>query len=406
MVHRLIGAAILTCLPFATALAEPAVPDEPRSMRFEWVREGPAEACSTGCRAWVTASGPITKESLKDFAFISEVKDLRGATLVLDSGGGSVLASLELGRKVRALGMTTTVGRVIKFDTPPGVEQSGRLSPRGECASMCVFVLLGGVKRTIPPEARILVHQIWPGAKRYDATAETYTAEEMVRVQRDVGRIASYTVEMGGDIALFELAMRIPPWERLRSLSPGELRRVGLQTAETVELRSSGATTATNRPGSAPAEPAPERGWTASNSGHGNELRRRHPLTREGEEIGRFQLSLACDGGGAYRLAYLEARALSAEAPSTRLQDVIVRLGGERKVLNVASSALEGAAGTQLASQATGLVKPNFVERLLSDPTSSILITTRMSDNTRTSIRVGGVGFTQAYPSFAARCRS
>ena len=99
---------------------------------------------------------------------------------------------------------------------------------------MCVFVLLGGVHRTVPPEARISVHQIWPGNKRSDASAENYTAEELVRIQRDVGRIARYTVEMGGDIELFELAMRIPPWERLRSLSQTELRKLRLQMLETV----------------------------------------------------------------------------------------------------------------------------------------------------------------------------
>jgi hypothetical protein len=401
--NRLVGAAAMViCLPFV-ALAEPAASDEPQSMRFEWVREGPADACADKCRVWVTAAGPITKASLKDFAFLGEVKDLRNATLVLDSGGGSVLASLELGRKVRALGMTTTVGHVVKIPTAPGEEQRGRLSPRGECASMCVFVLLGGVKRTIPPEARVLVHQIWPGSKRYDASAETYTAEELVRVQRDVGRIARYTIEMGGDIALFELAMRIPPWERLRTLSQSELRRTGLQTVETAEVRTSGMVTAPPSEKSMSAAGS-ERGWTAFDDGKQHELLRRHPLTIEGEEIGRFELSLSCAEDGAYRLAYLEARTLNAEEARARLQDVVVRLGGERAVLSIASSAVH-AGGEELASHAMGRVKASFVERLLKDPTEAILVTTRTTDNTRTSIRVGGSGFSKAYSQFAARCR-
>jgi hypothetical protein len=402
MLNRLVcAAAMVVCLPF-TALTEPST-DEPQSMRFEWVREGPADACADKCRTWVTATGPITKASLKDFAFLGEVKDLRNTMLVLDSGGGSVVASLELGRKVRALGMTTTVGHVVKLPTPSGEEQRGRLSPRGECASMCVFVLLGGVKRIIPPEARILVHQIWPGSKRYDASAETYTAEELVRVQRDVGRIASYTVEMGGDIALFELAMRIPPWERLRALSQAELRRMGLQTIETAEVRTSGVVSAP-LPGKRVLAAAGEHGWMAVEDGSRHELLRHHPLTIEGEEIGQFALSLTCAGKGAYRLGYLEARTLNAEEGDARLQTVIVRLGGERAVLSIGSSAPEQGDG-ELASHASGRVKASFVERLLKDPTEAIVVTTRASDNTRTSIRVGSAGLSKSYPRFAAACR-
>ena len=134
MVNRLFWAAVLVCLPF-TAWTEPATSDEPQSMRFEWVREA-ADRCVGECRRWVTATGPITKDSIKDFDLLSQVKELKGVTLVLDSGGGSVLTSLELGRRVRAVGMNATVGRVIKSPTAPGEEQRGRLSPRGECASM------------------------------------------------------------------------------------------------------------------------------------------------------------------------------------------------------------------------------------------------------------------------------
>ncbi|MCC7346810.1 MAG: hypothetical protein IT538_05365, partial [Variibacter sp.] len=200
MRYRLLLAAVLVCVP---PLAHPQaetqgyVP-EPSSMRFEWAKEGPAGACGEHCREWVAASGPITAETVRDFQLFAEARDLRGATMVVDSGGGSVLASLELGRQVRRLQMKTTVGRLSRLSEP---EDEGRfkLSPRGECASMCVFVLLGGVQRSVPAEARVLVHQIWPGAKRADASAESYTAEEMVRIQRDLGRIARYTVEMGGD---------------------------------------------------------------------------------------------------------------------------------------------------------------------------------------------------------------
>lgn len=403
MHYRLFLAALLMCVP---SLARPqaeaqATRSEPTSMRFEWVQEGPPDVCGSQCREWVAATGPITGDTARDFQFFSEVRDLRGATLVLDSGGGSVLASLELGRRVRQLGMKTTVGRTIKLSSSEA-EPRAKFSPRGECASMCVFVLLGGVHRVVPPEARIMVHQIWPGSKRYDASAETYTAEEMVRIQRDVGRIAKYTVEMGGDIELFELAMRIPPWERLRSLSQAELRRLRLQSIEVAsEAPTSGALSVERAP-KAVRTHAPELGWTLVRGKPHQALLRRHSLTIEGEELGQFELSLTCSKGN-FQLAYADTRFLSVEEPGERLKDVTLWLGNERVGLTVESS-VPRLEASELQSLASGVVTASFVEKLRNDPTSVIVVGTKTTDGIRTSIRVGGTGFAKAYKKFAADC--
>jgi hypothetical protein len=39
----------------------------------------------------------------------------------------------------------------------------GEINSRVDCQSMCTFVLLAGVKRTVPLDAQVLVHQIWLG---------------------------------------------------------------------------------------------------------------------------------------------------------------------------------------------------------------------------------------------------
>jgi hypothetical protein len=354
------------------------------------------------CRDWVFASGPITSDTARDFQMFSEARDLRGATLVLDSGGGSVLASLELGRKVRKLGMRTTVGRAVKTASTSEHEQRGKLSPRGECASMCVFVLLGGVHRSVPPEARILVHQIWPGSKRYDASAETYTAEEMVRIQRDVGRIAKYTVEMGGDIELFELAMRIPPWERLRSLSQGELRRLRLLSIEVAsEAPTSGAVTVERAPKVVRSH-APERGWTLVEGNPRATLLRRHAITIEGEEIGQFELALACgEGSDSFKVAYADQRSLT-DLKSARLKDVTLWMGNERVALKIDSSLPQAEA--ELESRASGVVTAAFLEKLRTDPSGTVVVGTRTTDNVRTSIRVGSAGFAKAFLRLSSNC--
>lgn len=406
MSYRLLAATLLACLP-AMTLAEPAPVNEPPSMRFEWVREGPADVCGSQCREWISATGPITADTARDFEFFTTVRDARGATIVFDSGGGSVLASLDLGRKIRDLRMTASVGRTIKLDTPASEEPRVKLSPRGECASMCVFVLLGGVQRTVPSEARILVHQIWPGGKRYDASAETYTAEEMVRIQRDVGRIARYTVEMGGDIELFELAMRIPPWEKLRTLTQAELRRMRLQTLDAVaQAPTSGAVVPAKPSVKQAAVRAPERGWTVVENARVHTMVRNHPLTIEGEPVGHFELSLACgDDSAGYKVAYRETRAVGdADDAAARLKDVTIWFAGERAILAVESSAPQGG-DAAVQTTAAGHVTSAFVEKLRSDPTATMTVGTKTVDDVRTSIRVGVTGFAQAFPKLAADCK-
>ena len=73
---------------------------------------------------------------------------------------------------------------------------------------------------------------IWLGDKRKRAQDESYTAEELARVQRDIGSIARYTVEMGGAIELLETALRIPPWKPLYALAADEVRSMGLTTLD------------------------------------------------------------------------------------------------------------------------------------------------------------------------------
>lgn len=53
----------------------------------------------------------------------------------------------------------------------------------------------------------------------------TYSADDMRIVERDIGRLAKYTFDMGGGGDLLSLALSVPPWEELHELSPGELRQ-------------------------------------------------------------------------------------------------------------------------------------------------------------------------------------
>ena len=109
---RYLAAALACAFVFVSTGEQPAArADKPPSMRFEWRIEGPAEQCAPHCRTWISATGVITEETARVFEAFARDNEVRGAKLVLDSEGGSVLSALALGRAIRKYDMTTTVGR-------------------------------------------------------------------------------------------------------------------------------------------------------------------------------------------------------------------------------------------------------------------------------------------------------
>ncbi len=327
MKRRLFGAVALGCLfvSFAIPVAE-GDPSRSAPMQFVLRQDGPG-ACAPKCKVWVSATGMIRAETAREFEAFAAKTNIRGAVIALNSEGGSVHGAIALGRVIRKFGMTTTVGRTI--DGAGGAEAASRnasLSPRADCESMCAFVLLAGQRRVVPSEARVRVHQIWLGDRRDDAAAATYSAEDLVLVQRDIGKLAQYTIEMGGTVELLEVSLRIPPWEPMRALTRDELRRMNLDNSDVADARPAhpeAATTAS--PSSFPVkriamtgqrERDKDRGWVMAERAGNSTLTRRHPLTVEGEELGSFEVSFACGTtANDLLLLYTETRRASDAPP-------------------------------------------------------------------------------------------
>jgi hypothetical protein len=231
VIRALFGGLVLACFCLPALAGGPAI-EQSRvsSMRFEWRSEGPPALCGKMCRTWISAVGPVTERTPGDFEAFAAARDVRGARLVLDSEGGSVVDTIALGHAIRALDITTSVGATVTSSA--GDWSTATISPAASCESMCAFILLAGTHRYVPPEARVLVHEIWLAKKRDRPENASYTAEELVLVQHDIGSLARYTIEMGGKIELLETALRVPPWEPLYRLSSDEITRMGLNTVD------------------------------------------------------------------------------------------------------------------------------------------------------------------------------
>jgi len=236
--------AIIVCLPGAAspggrAHAGASLEARKQPMHFAWHAPAgdtgsatDAVPCAASCRGFVSAVGVITGDTPAAFADFAASHNLGGATIVLDSSGGSVLDAIKLGRHWRDLGVTTTVGIVNLVRNGAGVR--AEIYPEAYCESMCVFLLLSGKTRHVQAGAHVRVHQIWMGDRAEDATAANYSAQDVMIIERDLGRLAKYTFEMGGSGELLGLALSIPPWEPLHELSVAELRLTNLVSTDAV----------------------------------------------------------------------------------------------------------------------------------------------------------------------------
>jgi hypothetical protein len=402
-------AAPLALLPGSLNASDRALP-----MRFEMRVQGPAEACGTDCRTFIVASGAITADTPRHFLLFTQNHDVTGATVVLNSDGGSVHGAIALGRELRKLKLATTVGSLV--DLPAGNDDQRRatLSPQADCESMCAFVLLGGVRRSVPAESRVMVHQIWLGDRREDPTAAGYSAEDLVLVQRDIGRLARYTADMGASADLLEVALRIPPWEPMHALTRDELRLTKL-TTEDVDAPVAAATVAAS-PVSVP-QPAPratngmqatpisEQRWSLVDRSGVATLARRHPLTVEGEEIGSFDLVVACSpGADTYDVNYIERRHRGEQTPlPAAIDSISLRVGSNSAMLKVVSSERRSEPD-ELFTYATARVPSTLIGAFAAMGSHSMVIKTH-SAQLVTGIRLGNTGASQNLPRLSTGCR-
>ncbi|MDO9411678.1 MAG: hypothetical protein Q7T81_03765 [Pseudolabrys sp.] len=405
----LVSALVVFLPAAANAANERALP-----MRFDLRLQGPVENCGTSCKTFISASGSITADSGREFARFLKGQNIKNATVVLDSDGGSVLGAIALGREIRKAAFDTTVGRTVdlKASTRDGNDIRALLSPRADCESMCAFVMLGGIQRSVPAEARVMVHQIWLGDRREDPTAATYSAEDLVLVQRDIGRLAMFTAEMGASMDLLDMSLRIPPWEPLHAMTRDEIRRTKLVTDDAADAPA--ATVAVSPPITAPqtapatsgvrAQPiSSQQRWSMVDRNGSASLARQHPLTVEGATIGRFDLLVTCGADNdSFELSYLERRSGSdSMALPVKLDSIKLRTNAGHAKLAIGASERQG--DDELVSYAAGTVPASLVREFADKGNHSMVIETT-SRGMVTIIRIGNTGARQSLPQLVAAC--
>ncbi len=191
---------------------------EDMSFRVVSVSSG---GCGANCPQVIAAQGEIGPETPDAFvAFVRE--NARGGNLhgivLLDSPGGKVVASMELGQAIRKLGMAVIVAR-------PAADQSRTMAlVSGRCYSACVYALMGGRRRVIPPQSSVGIHRMFNYSTSFDIAEGGLVRERNYDDGGMLQTLSRYAAMMGVSTELVKLAERTSP-DKLYVLTGADIAR-------------------------------------------------------------------------------------------------------------------------------------------------------------------------------------
>jgi hypothetical protein len=223
-----------------------------------FIAKGEPNACGPGCHEWIAADGRIDAETPARLSALLAQIGRRKLPIYFDSPGGSVPASIEIGRLMRAREMTAGVARTIPQGCDPlrlgepacerrkrsGAALAAELRTlNASCNSACVYALIGAKVREVASDAGLGVHRISitqttvrtssSGRVRTSTVAEPSDSLSMLEMN---DQLARYTVEMGISVALIEVATAVPN-DQLRFITRDEIVRFGIDARDFDESR-------------------------------------------------------------------------------------------------------------------------------------------------------------------------
>jgi hypothetical protein len=232
---------IIACVMFAfyslIASAHARVPLAPNSelLQFYLVQDPCGGGNASFCGPYLLAYGLIDPDAkgrldaalrdasikLKAQGFGSTNPPVR--TIAFHSPGGSLIAGMEIGARIRELGINTVIGQpgggagYWEFSRP-GINAVERvLFAKAECFSACAYAFMGGVSRTIDQGAAYGLHQ-FRGSPNEDMA------------QRAVVMLRRYLEQMGVNVQALDLASNTSA-NSMRILSVAEARRLRIDNS-------------------------------------------------------------------------------------------------------------------------------------------------------------------------------
>jgi hypothetical protein len=247
-VRAVIFSALMTLVATGFAAAQTAqrppiggIGQLPDAMIF-YVAHGAPGACGQGCSEWIAAEGTVQWDTHKRLIAILDRQAGRKLPVIIRSWGESNLnVAISLGRILRDRAIDTTVGstEVETCDGKPEAEcftlkrQGGPLDAKlnlldARCELACVFMLVGGVHRSLPVGTRMILS----GMSIHNRLAPNISEERREGLTARFGELFRiYLREMGVEPELLDIIDRNSESRRQTELPPSEWTRMRIVTA-------------------------------------------------------------------------------------------------------------------------------------------------------------------------------
>jgi hypothetical protein len=213
----------------------------PDAMIF-YVAHGAPGACGQGCSEWIAAEGTVQWDTHKRLIAILDRQAGRKLPVIIHSWGESNLnVATSLGRILRDRGIDTTVGstEVETCNEKPEAEcfalkrLGGPLDAKlnlldARCELACVFMLAGGVHRSLPAGTRMILS----GMSIHNRLAPNISEERREGLTVRFGELFRiYLREMGVEPELLDIIDRNSESRSQTELPPSEWTRLRIVTA-------------------------------------------------------------------------------------------------------------------------------------------------------------------------------
>jgi len=168
---------VLAALLAASALAEEAARSptggvtSPTGAMIFYLARGPEGACGQNCSEWIAAEGIVEWDTFKRlFAFAARLGERKPPVILNVWGESDLKVAMSLGKIIRDRELDVSAGKTVVAGCADATEiaclalkRSGKSLDAAidtstvECDTVCVLILAGGVHRTLPAGAKVII---------------------------------------------------------------------------------------------------------------------------------------------------------------------------------------------------------------------------------------------------------
>jgi hypothetical protein len=214
----------------------------PQGAMIFYLAHGQAGACGSDCSDWIAAEGTVQWDTFKRLLAVVERLGNRKLPIVLNAwGDGNLSVAVTLGKIIREHGFDVSAGTTVVADCVKATEaeclvlkRSGKPVDAGidsssvECDIVCVLVLAGGVHRTLPADARVIIGSMQISSR----LASNVSAEGRAELQAHYSdQFRLYLTQMGVRPEVVDIIDRNSETRRATRLSSSDWLRLGIATS-------------------------------------------------------------------------------------------------------------------------------------------------------------------------------